>query len=391
MRKSINLALNKYTLVPDSLKSDPAKNTPIDEIDVDLARLFHHYYLDTRGHAPPNPDPAQFEYLSLFLPCTELRVRGDGFGISVTFRQATSNQLGQAFCRWFLYEHLDITYFAHMKAVLDRKAHPNFGGHEVQRVSKGDAPDYLCAQTAHTVFLAEAKGRTRSISFGNPEFEKWREQFKRVVVKDASGRLCSVKGHIVATRFATEEDGPRIKSQLFAEDPASPGEIPISEAPGLGAAVIALHYSDIAAKIRQPILAASLATGVTVPDEIQFLAMVWEFNGPVPSLHKKRFVGGYFGGGQRYPSVEIRRTDEDALILNADPLRLDLPPVTFFGVEETIFKNICSIARAGDMQASQLNQLPNIPFFDSGSSVFRDGSIIASAHYFRPIALQVYR
>lgn len=212
-----------------------------------------------------------------------------------------------------------------------------------------------------------------------------------MIVKDKNGALCSVKGHIVATRFATEEDGPRIKSRLFAEDPASPGEIPISESPGLGAAVVALHYSDIAAKIRQPILATSLATGITMPDEIQFPAMVWEFIGPVPALYKKRFVGGYFGGGGRNSSVEIRQTDEAVLILNDDPLRLDLPPATFFGVEETIFKNICAIARSGDVQASQLNQLPDIPFFDSGSSVLRDGSIIAAVHYFRPVGLQVYR
>jgi hypothetical protein len=42
--------------------------------------------------------------------------------------------------------------------------------------------------------------------------------------------------------------------RLLAEDPASPGDTSLREAPGLGAAVIALHYSDIAAKIRQPIL-----------------------------------------------------------------------------------------------------------------------------------------
>lgn len=52
MRKSISLALNKYPSVPDSLKGNLAKNTPIDQMDVDPARLFHHYYLDTRGYAP---------------------------------------------------------------------------------------------------------------------------------------------------------------------------------------------------------------------------------------------------------------------------------------------------------------------------------------------------
>jgi len=270
MRKTINLALNKYVPVPHSLREDPSKDLPISQMQVDPARLFHHYYLDTRGYAPPNPDPAQFEHLALFLPCDELRVRGDGFGIGTAFRRSTSNQLGQAFCRWFLHEHLNITYFAHLEAVLNRKAHPHFGGHTVSRIGKGDAPDYLCAEHSSTVYLAEAKGRTTSISFGSADFKKWRSQFSRVAVKDKHDTLCSVKGHIVAARFATEADGDRIKSRLLAEDPASPGDVPLREAPGLGSAVIALHYSDIAAKIRQPILSTALTLGVTVPAEIQF-------------------------------------------------------------------------------------------------------------------------
>ena len=79
------------------------------------------------------------------------------------------------------------------------------------RALKGDAPDYLCAENPFTVYLAEAKGRTNSISFASAEFKKWRKQFDRVEVKDKQNNLCSVKGHIVATRFATEADGDRIK------------------------------------------------------------------------------------------------------------------------------------------------------------------------------------
>jgi hypothetical protein len=389
MRKIINFALNKYASIPLSLRADPTTNGPTSELEVDPARLFHHYYLDTRGYASPNPDPAQFEHLALFLPCPELRVRGDGFGIGVAFRRSTSNQLGQAFCRWFLYEHLNITHFAHIEAVINRKAHPNFGGHTVSRVLKGDAPDYLCAENPSTVYLAEAKGRTDSISFGSAEFKKWRSQFDRVEVKDRQGNLCSVKGHIVATRFATEADGDRIKSRLLAEDPASPGDTTLREAPGLGAAVIALHYSDIAAKIRQPILSTSLALGVTVPDEIQFPAMVWEFVGP--PLIGKRFVGGYFPSREGADPVQIKLDTGHVAVLNSNPLRLDASPGTFFGLEETIFKGVCAIARNGDQQSSQLPQLPNVPFFDSAASVLRDGSILAPINYFNPLGLQIYR
>lgn len=389
MRKIINLALNKYAPIPLSLREDSAKNEPANEIEVDPARLFHHHYLDTRGYAPPNPDPAQFEHLALFLPCPELRVRGDGFGIGVAFRRSTSNQLGQAFCRWFLHEHLNITYFAHIEAVLSRKAHPNFGGHIVSRALKGDAPDYLCAENPVNVYLAEAKGRTDSISFTSAEFKTWRKQFDRVEVKDKHGNVCSVKGHIVATRFATEADGNRIKSRLLAEDPASPGDAPLREAPGLSAAVIALHYSDIAAKIRQPILSTALALGVTVPPEIQFPAMVWEFVGP--PLNGKKFVGGYFLNREGLDPVQINLDSGRIAVLNANPLRLDVAAATFFGLEENVFMGVCAVARNGDQQASQLERFPDVPFFDSAASVLRDGSILAPVGYFKPVGLQIYR
>lgn len=47
-----------------------------------MAALFHHYYLDARGHAPPDPDPAHFEHLSFFCADPALRLKGDGIGAS---------------------------------------------------------------------------------------------------------------------------------------------------------------------------------------------------------------------------------------------------------------------------------------------------------------------
>jgi hypothetical protein len=109
MNKKLRLLLNKYDPIPNTLRTEPKTNVAVSEIEIDTARLYHHYYLDSRGYAPPNPDPARFEHLDLLLPCVELRVRGDGFGVNSAFRQHRSNELGQAFCRWFLYEHLRIT------------------------------------------------------------------------------------------------------------------------------------------------------------------------------------------------------------------------------------------------------------------------------------------
>ncbi|MQW02803.1 hypothetical protein GHK45_02855 [Sinorhizobium meliloti] len=321
--------------------------------------MFHHYYLDTRGYAPPDPDPVRFEYLDLFTSSEELRAVGDGLGIGTAFRRASSSLLGQAFCRWFLHDHLNVTYFAHMDDVLNRPPHPDFGEHSVKRLKAGDAPDYLCAENAHEVFLAEAKGRVNSVSFKNAEFERWRKQFERVAVIDGSGTNVSVKGHIVATRFATQADSHRTKSKLFAEDPASPGRRQLRDAPEIGSAVIALHYADLVAKLRQPILSSSLRLGSPVPGEILFPAFTWEFIGP--PLQGKRFVGGYFPDRHQLSATKLTLNGDQSAFLSPDPWRLDLTPGTFFGIVENIFEGLCAMARNGDRQASEIQRFPDIP------------------------------
>lgn len=383
MKKTVAVSLNKFPTVPPSLSSDSEGLT--DPIDVDLARLYHHYYLDTRGTEPPTPDPAQFQHLSLLLPTTEFRVRGDGFGTHAAYRQHVSNELGQAFCRWFLYEHLHITYFAHMEHVLNRGALAEYGGAGVERVSSGDVPDYLCTENRSDVFLGEAKGRVKAVSFDNADFKTWRKQFERVVVKDATGTPRSVKGYIVATRFALETM-PKVKTQVFAEDPETQGEGTLRDAPFLGEMVVALHYSTIAQKLRQPILAAALESGVAVPNEIQFPATVWELM--IPPYKKKRFVGGYFPGPDGIAPVQLR---EGGLhFLPADPLRLDFAPGTFFGVEENIFKSICALARLRDRGEFSLRPLPAPEFVYSAISFLRDGSIIGPVDFFRPLERLTY-
>jgi hypothetical protein len=76
---SPELALNKYAPIPASLQN-PSSNAAIDEMPVDMAALIHHYYLDTRGHAPPDPDPVYFEHLSFFCGGRHVRLKGDGIG-----------------------------------------------------------------------------------------------------------------------------------------------------------------------------------------------------------------------------------------------------------------------------------------------------------------------
>jgi hypothetical protein len=383
MKKTIKVSLNKFPAIPISLLS--TAGAQIGEIEVDLARLYHHHYLDTRGTEPPNPDPTQFQHLSLLLPTSDFRVRGDGFGTHSAYRQHVSNELGQAFCRWFLDEYLNVTYFAHMEHVLNRGSQPDFGGARVERVKSGDTPDYLCARDRNSVSLAEAKGRVASISFTNAKFKEWREQFDRVIVKDSGGTPRSVKGYIVATRFAMES-APYVNSQIFAEDPESQGEGALRDDPSLGDMVIALHYSTIAAKLRQPILSAALETGVRVSEEIQFPATVWEIL--LPPYEKKRFVGGYFAGPDGVAPVQIK--NGNLHFLPVDPLRIDFAPGTFFGVEESVFQAICAMARSRETGVIDLNPIPRPVFFYSAISYLRDGSIIGPVDFFRPLQRIAY-
>jgi hypothetical protein len=262
MEKTLTLALNHYPAVPPSLRVSPDVDAARATLPVDLGNLYHHYYLDSFGRTCPSPDPAQFEHVQFLLPCRDFRFQGAGLGVSPAIRRHRSAELGQAFCRWFLHEHLDITYFAHLESLLDRQLHRPFEDFRIDRIAPGDTPDYFCARDMRHVFLAEAKGRYSPVGFGTKEFAAWRSQFTRVGYRDASGTQRRIKGHIVATRFATENSA-RVQSGIWAEDPESPGERPLDAdaSAALGTAIIASHYGGVAEKLNQPLLASALASG----------------------------------------------------------------------------------------------------------------------------------
>jgi hypothetical protein len=389
MNKTLNLALNKYPTIPHTLRQDPTKNVARSSVSVDLGTLYHHYYLDSYGQTCPDPDPAQFEHVRFLLPCAEFRFKGSGLGISPAIRRHRSNELGQAFCRWFLQEHFNIPYFAHLESLLNRQMHRAFEGFRIERVSDGDTPDYFCAENVNQVFLAEAKGRYSSVGFGTKEFSAWRQQFTRVVYRDSFGVSHAIKGHIVATRFGTEENSARVNSGIWAEDPESPGERRLTEdsATPIGTAIIAAHYSNIAEKLNQKLLASALASGTPLPREINVNAVVWEVRaGP---LQGRRFVGGHFGPSE-YFRLLGQRPDGRLIVERSNSLRLDVEPPTFFGLEESIFKQIVEFARTGDTAPPYIQIFSNSAFFYSGFSVLKDGSALAPTEFVEPIGLNTF-
>jgi len=388
MERIVGLALNKFPTIPNTLRATPASNKACDEIPVDLATLYHHYYLDKHGKAPPNPDPAQFEHLQYLTPDREFRIRGEGLGPTTASRRTHSSELGHAFCRWFLHNHMNITYFAHIEHVLRRAALPGFGNLKIERSHAGDTPDYFCAENVDNIFLSEAKGRHEAVSFSNKDFATWRNQFTRVVVKDASDRPRKMKGYIVATRFATESK-PIVTSNIYAEDPESPGEelLGPEEGASIGRAVIAAHYAEIAHKLNQPILADALARGYVVPSEIQFPAILWELRtGPLAGT---RFVGGYYPPAGR-DGLPLRKENGRIIFGSPDPFRLDIGWGTFFGVEETIFKQVVAVARGGIPLASEIGRFEQIQPFYSAVSIVRDGSVVGPVDFFMAVQNAVF-
>lgn len=382
MKKTLQLALNNYEPIPQTLQGD-TEDRAKKIIDLDLAGLYHHFYLDTYGTQPPSPDPAQFEHMRFLTLDDELRFQGDGVGASTNARRSKSSEMGQAFCRWFLHEHLGIKYFAHLDSLID-DPNKNFQGFTVERALPGDIPDYLCSKGAGSVELAEAKGRYSSVGFGTEEFARWRNQFTCVRVLDAGGQAVRVKGHVVATRFATESK-PRVQSKLYAEDPSTEGREAISADTALllSKQVIASHYGDALMKVGQPHMAVAIQRSRRLERQSIIPVAIWRFAFSDLPMY---FVGGYYAKDTNEPLVDF--TNNRVIHHSRDPFRLGVHSGTFVGIEVTVFEHLANVAR-GDI--SLLDGLPEVePIRDlySGLSMLRDGSIIGPLSMFMPLGLE---
>jgi len=382
LQKALNLSLSNYPVVPSGLRINPKTNVSASTLDVELAGPYHHYYLDTFGRVPPDPDPTHFEHVRFLMPTNEFRFVGDGLGVSQGAKRIKSMELGQAFCRWFLHEHLNITYFVHKQELLDRQTKRALNNCSIVRTAVGDAPDYFCAENVSRFFLGESKGRYTSIGFGTSEFKLWRQQFNRVELRNNRNNAVPVKGHIVATRFAVERQ-PRVQSGLYAEDPHSPGDASLldGESDELGSTIVSLHYASIMEKLNLPVAAAALFNGLPLPAILGVPVTIWELAfGPHSG---RRFVGGYYRNGGVGPLFE--RTGNGLRIASEDTLRLDVPRGTFFGVEEQIFRSVVAVIRGSGQFRQDFPQMLDVASFYSGASMLRDGSILAPVEFLVPV------
>ena len=384
MKKKLQLALNKYQPIPPTLQGTNAQSAKT-VIDLDLAALYHHYYLDTYDTQPPSPDPAQFEHMRFLMPHDDLRFQGAGVGASTNARRGKSSEMGQAFCRWFLHEHVGIKYIAHLDGLIDNPSN-NVRGFTVQRTAPNDIPDYLCSDGAGSVVLAEAKGRYNSVGFHTEEFERWRKQFTRVRVLDAKGEAVRVKGHIVATRFATESK-PRVQTKLFAEDPSTEGREPISgeTALSLSEQIIGSHYGNALKKIDQPHLALAIRGSRLLDWQSRIPVTVWKF---AFEDQQRYFVGGHYAKDTTESLVEFK--NGHIMHRSRDHFRLGVHSGTFVGVELSVFEHLVKVARGDRRLLDGLPEVEPVRDLYSGLSMLRDGSVIGPFSMFIPVRLESY-
>lgn len=147
-----------------------------------------------------------------------------------------------------------------------------------------------------------------------------------------------------------------------------------------------MHYSDIAWKLNQPILAEALSLGFITPPEIQFPATVWELQiGPFAG---RRYVGGYYPS--RDGAIRARVQDGRITFLPEDPFRLDTGHGTFLGLEEIVFKQLVGVARGGPRLAAEISRSEQIFPFYSGLSMLKDGSVLGPLDFFNPVEQIVF-
>jgi hypothetical protein len=385
LNKTIAFELNNFPTIPHELRTAPVANLAAPELVVDLARLYHHYYTDTWEVTPINPDHTNFEYLRFLHNSNDFRFLEARVSTSEANKRMISFKLGQAFCRYFLYEFCGITYFANMDKVLNKHLHPAFDGMKITRLCEGDVPDYLCAKSIAKPYIGEAKGRFSNISFTSAEFDDWRDQFTRIKVANKHGITKKLKGYIIGTKFTTEQNRPTNKSKVMAEDPETIGNENISDNElGLGSGCIAVHYSRLFSKLGLNLLAASLEEGFVVPQDLQYNLPVWECN--YPPLKGEKFVGGFISN----TDPNFHRLENGHAIFYPNILRLGIPSPSFFGIRASTFRTLRKVCLGQWSMLSEISELPDTEFRASNIAWLRDGSITGALDFFTFTGTEIF-
>ncbi|WP_233368761.1 hypothetical protein [Xanthomonas hortorum] len=370
--RTIDLSTRHFPVPhPPSLCDDNGKE--LTSLEVSVTSLFHHYWASKYSSEPSLS--MQFEYASQITSGPDWRMGGSGIGVDKEAKRNVSNELGKAFARWFMATHFGHAYFCPFETAMRRGA--NTVGHSWKRRSPGDLPDYICGKDDADINLLEAKGRYKSVSFDNKEFQVFRDQINRAMLCDASGSEISVKGFISAARWATEGN-PGVKSKLLVEDPWTEGRRVDSYPGDIGKSMVMGHYASVFRRLQMPVVADCLEYGYQFDSSYQGEQIgIWRcVTGPLEGVE---FAGGLLGGGLSHDYCDGYR-GRYGYQCRKDKFYL-FSPSYFYGLELRLFVSLIKKLKYGESSRNILE--PILPPENLGAlSLLRDASVLGPGSYF---------
>lgn len=225
--KKIHIELAENDPVPDYL-IDPSSNLPvcIKEIEFGLNELCEGI------HRLDLPDFSYdrtlfFSYMNRLSPSPQFHFQKGGLGSTKSKRIHTSDELGIGFCLFVLRRYWDMTFYKSIPSNLELGKPQKIESFNIERISKGDLPDFFCMDSSGKIMIAEAKGRSTTINFGTKDFENWKKQYGRIIVTDPNNTELIFKGFVVATSLG--ELPKKSHSKVLIEDPKTRGMIDIND------------------------------------------------------------------------------------------------------------------------------------------------------------------
>ncbi len=387
MNKKIKIQLNKFPQVPNKLRENSPSNIVKDEVTIKLSRLYYHYYLDFWGIIQSHFTYKNSDIFEYLVKSPDFRFHLNGTTINSDHKRIVSYLLGQAFCRYFLYEFCGITYFAHMDKIIDKTTHPAFNGLRIQRALTGDIPDYLCARKVDEPYIAEAKGRFNNINFNSLEFAKWRKQFENIIILDKSGKNCKIKGFIVATKFVTDQNINSNRSTIMAEDPETGGDNIGTRVNGsIGRGCIAIHYSNVAEKLGLPLISQVLGGNIIISENLIIKLPLYKCLHP--KLEGQSFISGRrFFGELRWSEFFVREN----YIMKKLENSLGVNHPLFFGLHLDTFKFLIKACTVNWNFLSEITPLEDVEDEEENLMLLRDGTVSGNLNLFEFVEQREFR
>lgn len=360
--RKVEIEFNKFPESPKLKLKDVDTGDYIKSIEVNLFQLTAQYKIEEFGdHNEPNCY-SEYAALKYLLPTTNLfKFKSGHPGVARDSRRENSRVIGQTFCRYFNYYFLDAEYTAHISSFLGKKLGSEFGNVAVERNGDGDTPDFISADSTNGLFLSEAKGRRKVVSFSDDEFDKWRKQFDRIKILQ-DGTELSLKGYILEFAIANENN-KLANSKLLVEDPWTGGQR-ADVNPNFVNLVKCGHYKEILEKIRLGYIGGALV----YQDKLSAAKY------SLPVFFNKVTAKQYIGLFSAFRSKDY--VDPFFLFTREVMYYLKNRSEYFYGIEKSLFARLVAIGRGNFNMLSEINSNSEDQFFNESAIEFKDGSLL---------------